>query len=162
VGGGVSGQEGVIILTRAGREKTLFCVEALAAQGFPTSQKVISHAPRAPGMKTFSANGCFCPVALREEGRGWGCGNVAGGAARAAEGGHADTAAGNPGGLAGGSGGGNGEIRPAQSKFERDGERPLEISVQFLIVLTCRDEKHQVELLERFPGEGLECKALVG
>jgi hypothetical protein len=49
-----------------------------------------------------------------------------------------------------------------KGKFERDRERPLEISEQFLIVLTCRDEKHQVELLERFEGEGLEVKALVG
>jgi len=49
-----------------------------------------------------------------------------------------------------------------KSKFERDGGNALEISEQFLIVLTCRDEKHQVELLERFEGEGLEVKALVG
>jgi hypothetical protein len=33
---------------------------------------------------------------------------------------------------------------------------------QFLIVITCRGEKHQVELLERFLQEGLQCKALVG
>jgi hypothetical protein len=32
---------------------------------------------------------------------------------------------------------------------------------QFLVLVTCRDEKHQVELLERFKGEGLECKALL-
>jgi hypothetical protein len=32
----------------------------------------------------------------------------------------------------------------------------------FLIVITCRDEKHQVELLERVQGEALERKALVG
>jgi hypothetical protein len=32
---------------------------------------------------------------------------------------------------------------------------------QFLILLTCRDEKHQVELLTRFHGEGLECRALL-
>jgi hypothetical protein len=30
-----------------------------------------------------------------------------------------------------------------KGKFERDGQKPLEISEQFLIVLTCRDEKHQ-------------------
>jgi len=34
--------------------------------------------------------------------------------------------------------------------------------VQFLILVTCRDEKEQVALLERFKDEGLECKALVG
>jgi hypothetical protein len=33
---------------------------------------------------------------------------------------------------------------------------------QFLILLTCHDEKHQVELLTRFHGEGLDCRALVG
>lgn len=32
---------------------------------------------------------------------------------------------------------------------------------QFLILITCRDEKHQVEMLERFNGEGVKCKALV-
>jgi hypothetical protein len=32
---------------------------------------------------------------------------------------------------------------------------------QFLILITCRDEKHHVELLDRFHGEGLECRALM-
>jgi len=32
---------------------------------------------------------------------------------------------------------------------------------QYLLLITCRDEKHQVELLERFQGEGLPCKALL-
>ena len=32
---------------------------------------------------------------------------------------------------------------------------------QFLLLVTCRDEKHQVELLERFQGEGLPCKVLL-
>ncbi len=32
---------------------------------------------------------------------------------------------------------------------------------QFLILVTCRDEKQQVELLGRFQWEGLECRALV-
>jgi hypothetical protein len=35
------------------------------------------------------------------------------------------------------------------------------IPEQFLILVTSRDEKHQVELLERFHREGLECKALI-
>src|SRR5438132_1024405 len=41
---------------------------------------------------------------------------------------------------------------------------PMEAAVcsaQFLILVTCRDEKQQVELLERLGGEGLECKALL-
>jgi hypothetical protein len=35
------------------------------------------------------------------------------------------------------------------------------IKEQFLILVTCRDEKEQVELLRRFTDEGFECKALV-
>jgi hypothetical protein len=34
-------------------------------------------------------------------------------------------------------------------------------AAQNLVLITCRDEKHQVELLGRFHGEGLECKALL-
>jgi hypothetical protein len=33
---------------------------------------------------------------------------------------------------------------------------------QWLVLVTCRDEKQQVELLERFRREGVECRALVG
>jgi hypothetical protein len=33
---------------------------------------------------------------------------------------------------------------------------------QFLVLVTCRDEQQQVELLERFNAQGLECKALLG
>jgi hypothetical protein len=40
-------------------------------------------------------------------------------------------------------------------------DRIKEIADQFLIVLTCRDEKEQAELLGRFIVEGLKCKALV-
>ncbi len=32
---------------------------------------------------------------------------------------------------------------------------------QFLIMVECRDENHQVELLQRFQAEGLSCRALV-
>jgi hypothetical protein len=32
---------------------------------------------------------------------------------------------------------------------------------QFLVLVTCRDEPHQVELLARFQQEGLVCKALI-
>jgi hypothetical protein len=39
--------------------------------------------------------------------------------------------------------------------------QPTSIPEQYLILMTCRDEKHQVELLERFHCEGLECKALL-
>jgi hypothetical protein len=37
-----------------------------------------------------------------------------------------------------------------------------EIAEQYLILVTCRDEKEQLELLSRFVAEGLPCKALVG
>jgi hypothetical protein len=32
---------------------------------------------------------------------------------------------------------------------------------QYLILVTCRDERQQIELLGRFGGEGLDCKALL-
>ena len=32
---------------------------------------------------------------------------------------------------------------------------------QFLILVECRDEQHQVELLQKFGTEGLSCKALL-
>jgi hypothetical protein len=33
---------------------------------------------------------------------------------------------------------------------------------QFLVLVTCKDEKEQVSLLERFIREGMDCRALVG
>ena len=33
---------------------------------------------------------------------------------------------------------------------------------QFLVLVTCRDEGQQVELLRRLSGEGMECRALMG
>jgi hypothetical protein len=36
-----------------------------------------------------------------------------------------------------------------------------EVPEQFLILVTCRDEKQQAELLERFRVERLECKSLI-
>jgi hypothetical protein len=35
------------------------------------------------------------------------------------------------------------------------------IPEQWLVLVTCRDEKQQVELLERFRREGVECRALL-
>jgi hypothetical protein len=32
---------------------------------------------------------------------------------------------------------------------------------QWLILISCRDEKHQTEMLRRLHGEGVECKALL-
>jgi hypothetical protein len=42
-----------------------------------------------------------------------------------------------------------------------EGPGPVDIPAQYLVLVTCRDEGHQVELLCRFQGEGLECKALL-
>jgi hypothetical protein len=36
-----------------------------------------------------------------------------------------------------------------------------DIPQQWLVLVMCRDEKHHLELLERFGREGLECKALL-
>ena len=36
---------------------------------------------------------------------------------------------------------------------------PSPLADQFYVILACRDEKHQVELLERFTAEGFKCKA---
>jgi hypothetical protein len=36
-----------------------------------------------------------------------------------------------------------------------------ELPEQYYLLLTCRDEKHQVELLGRFQAEGLTCKAVL-
>jgi hypothetical protein len=32
---------------------------------------------------------------------------------------------------------------------------------QFFVLVTCRDERHQVEVLQRLAGDGLECRALL-
>ena len=36
------------------------------------------------------------------------------------------------------------------------------IPEQYLVLVTCRNEQHQIELLERFQREGIDCKALIG
>ena len=40
--------------------------------------------------------------------------------------------------------------------------RSAELEDQFMVLIRCRDEKQQVELLKRFGGVGLECKAILG
>jgi hypothetical protein len=39
--------------------------------------------------------------------------------------------------------------------------RPPKVREQYLILVTCADEAHQLELLDRFQQEGLTCKALL-
>lgn len=54
-------------------------------------------------------------------------------------------------------------IVPAEEKSS--GDQPatpqLDEELQHKVLLSCRDEAHQAELLERFQAEGLECKALI-
>jgi hypothetical protein len=52
----------------------------------------------------------------------------------------------------------------AESRLEALSATPASAAAcpaQFLILVTCRDERHQVELLNRLGGEGLECRALL-
>jgi hypothetical protein len=42
-----------------------------------------------------------------------------------------------------------------------DGLRGAALGEQWYVLVTCRDEKHQVELLTRFQAEGLTCKAVL-
>jgi hypothetical protein len=43
----------------------------------------------------------------------------------------------------------------------KPGWRGAELPEQFYVLITCRDEKHQVELLGRFKREGVTCKAVL-
>jgi hypothetical protein len=51
------------------------------------------------------------------------------------------------------------DLEKMMSRKSPEIEMPPE---QFLVLITCRDEEHQVELLERFNEEGLQCRALMG
>ena len=56
------------------------------------------------------------------------------------------------------------EAAARESVEAQQGPRKLirqDIPEQYLVLITCRDEKHQVELLGRFQAEGLLCKALL-
>jgi hypothetical protein len=48
-----------------------------------------------------------------------------------------------------------------EQKSDKEARPPLDLPAQFLVLITCRDEKHQVELLDRFRMEDLEVKALL-
>ena len=52
---------------------------------------------------------------------------------------------------------------PEPARLLMEPPRPGIVNVpeQWLVLVTCRDEKQQVELLERFRREGLECRVLV-
>jgi len=49
----------------------------------------------------------------------------------------------------------------AAEVLNREPEPVGAITEQFLILVTCRDEKQQLELLGRFAAEGLECRAMM-
>src|SRR5262245_58582720 len=53
------------------------------------------------------------------------------------------------------------EAEAALSRWEGEKAGPEEVPPQFLVLVTCRDERQQTELLARFVTEGLECKALL-
>jgi hypothetical protein len=51
--------------------------------------------------------------------------------------------------------------RAALAKFGATAPPPIHFRSQFLVLITCQDEKHQVDLLKRFQDENLNCRALV-
>ncbi|MCI0458088.1 MAG: hypothetical protein L0Z62_14085 [Gemmataceae bacterium] len=53
------------------------------------------------------------------------------------------------------------EAALAAAEEGRRKEGPEVVPEQFLVLVTCRDEAHQVELLRRFHSEGLESRALL-
>jgi hypothetical protein len=55
---------------------------------------------------------------------------------------------------------GEAATQAALEEAAKDSDNP-EPSEQFLLVLKCRDEQHQVELLQEFQNRGIHCRALV-
>ena len=50
----------------------------------------------------------------------------------------------------------------AEARMAAAAPAPVELGpAQYLVLVTCRDERHQVELLQRFTAEGLTCRALL-
>jgi len=48
-----------------------------------------------------------------------------------------------------------------QENQEQKERKSFNLEAQFMVLIRCRDEKEQVELLLRFQEEGLECKAVL-
>lgn len=48
------------------------------------------------------------------------------------------------------------------AQAQKEVPEPAPPAGQFLVLVTCRDEAEQVELLQRFTAEGLQCRALIG
>jgi hypothetical protein len=64
----------------------------------------------------------------------------------------------------------SGELRAAWEEAARrclevatpaEGPGQTDLPAQYLVLVRCRDERHQVELVGRSQAEGLECKALM-
>lgn len=53
-------------------------------------------------------------------------------------------------------------LEQAQKVVKEQVPEPPPPAGQFLVLVTCRDEAEQVELLQRFTAEGLQCRALIG
>jgi hypothetical protein len=49
---------------------------------------------------------------------------------------------------------------PVKQAVDQTDNQPL--AERFLVLIECKDEAQQVELLQRFNGEGLQCRAIVG
>ena len=71
---------------------------------------------------------------------------------------------GNRAGSAAGTGGRLGTAAGALLAEEEDKRRLMggALPEAFYVLITCRDERQQVELLGRFKAEGLDCKAVIG
>jgi hypothetical protein len=48
-----------------------------------------------------------------------------------------------------------------QEKPAKKSPPRIELDSQYLVLVTCQDENHELELLGRFQQEGLACKALL-
>ncbi|HEV3258487.1 MAG TPA: hypothetical protein VG013_16540 [Gemmataceae bacterium] len=49
-----------------------------------------------------------------------------------------------------------------EENSKKDRSPSCELDQHFMVLIPCRDEKHQAELLDRFQREGLACKAVLG
>jgi hypothetical protein len=57
---------------------------------------------------------------------------------------------------------GKGEDEPQMSQEPpQKSTAPEDLMDVFAIYVTCHDESHQSELLEKFVSEGIECKAII-
>jgi hypothetical protein len=53
------------------------------------------------------------------------------------------------------------QARGLQARIRQIGGGDLAAGMQHKILIDCRDEAHQAELLDRFEADGIACKALI-